>query len=1128
VGQEGLQIMSKKLFVLLLVLSLGLVVTGLQAQITTATLVGTVTDSTGAVVPGAQVSATNIDTNASKSVATNDQGAYRIEFLPVGNYKLQVVSRGFKTYSRTGIVLEVAQLAQLDVQLEIGKTGETVEVNDALPLINVTNPEIGRTVQPQEIAALPLVNRDVYKLLDLTPGVQRNDDANILLGYPEQHTLINGGVDGGTGSVNYYLDGGNNMTGLRNTGNILPNPDSIQEFRVQTNSYSAEYGRYANGVVNVITKSGTNNWHGSLFEYVRNTMFNANPWGSTGLPSQPLHRNQFGGTVGGPIIHDKTFVFFSYEGLRQITSPFQTGAVVPTLAERGGDFSASGEPVIVNPVSKAQFPGNKIPIGSMDPTALNILNFIQQPNALNPVTGVFDSWQGFIPNYDYRDEGLLKIDHGLTHNQQLSASLFDTRGRSDKLPGGNLPWALQRFDWHQYDANLSHTWTVNDHMINQIWANYTRNFGGRLNTAGIPGLPLNASLATFGSTFTIQGTPNLPQIAVSGGPDTFTLGQAIGGPVAGTNFYSLRDVFSFNHGRHAIKFGAEVSLDKDIQQTLLNNYGVFSFDGSGTAGTVAGKKTNGNGFADFLLGQTSKFSQDAPVTGYTNSWYTAYFVQDDWRVNNRLTVNLGLRYDIQTPPTDTGHLNRESTFVPGPEIGLPGTIVQSTVNPAAPPGLLFAGDPGVPRGIVPTRHDHFSPRVGFAFDPLGDGKTSIRAGAGIFYGSLSGNQWNTTTNFEPFSIRDTIASKGSPTGPSLQFPYRGVTGGDPFPYNGTFVPGGSIFGPSQNFEWPYTYQLNFSVQHQFTKDLSIMAAYVGSMSHNLPFAEDFNFPAIPFGAPVGTGVSSVQSRRPDQSFGQILIMESNQTADYHAFQLSATKRMGHHFSLNGFYTYSKTFDSVELDNNTTQGAVQDFANLRAERGRSDDDLRHIFVMSGLWDLSYYSGESGIAKWILNGWSIDPIVKIHSGYPFTLTNGADANQDGDINNTTDRASLTPGMSPHLSNPTAAMWFNTAAFTRNPTGGPVVDGNTPRNFLDGPGYFNVDMTIARHFKFGERFDLEFRAEGSNIFNHANLNPPGATAGAPPTGGFTNGVGTANFGRIISAAEPRLLQLGLRLSF
>src|SRR5260370_18839209 len=387
--------MSKNICVLLLVVLLGLAVPGLKAQTTTATLVGTVTDSTGAVVPGAQVTAINIDTNASHVTQSNDQGAYRLEFLHVGNYKLEVTAPNFKKYVRTGLVLEVAQIAQADVGLQPGTTSTTVEVNDALPLINVTNPEIGRTVQPQEIAALPLVGRNVYTLLTLTPAVQKNDTGGITLAYPEPRTLVNGGVDGGAGSVNYYLDGGSNITGLRNTGNISPNPDAIQEFRVQTNSYSAEYGRFANGIVNVLTKSGTNNWHGSLFEYVRNTIFNANDWGNISSPKPPLHRNQFGGSVGGPIIHDRTFFFTSYSGLRQITNPFLNVAIVPSADERIGNFSADA--AIADPTgpkaAQKLFVGNIIPPNRLDPTAMSIINsFIPSSNA--PGT---NKWQGFVP-----------------------------------------------------------------------------------------------------------------------------------------------------------------------------------------------------------------------------------------------------------------------------------------------------------------------------------------------------------------------------------------------------------------------------------------------------------------------------------------------------------------------------------------------------------------------------------------------------------------------------------------------------------------------------------------------------------------------------------------------------------
>ncbi|PYX93116.1 MAG: TonB-dependent receptor, partial [Acidobacteria bacterium] len=448
--------------------------------------------------------------------------------------------------------------------------------------------------------------------------------------------------------------------------------------------------------------------------------------------------------------------------------------------------------------------------------------------------------------------------------------------------------------------------------------------------------------------------------------------------------------------------------------------------------------------------------------------------------------------------------------------------VQSTVNPTAPPGILFAGDPGVPRGIAQTRKDHFSPRIGLAWDVTGDGKTSVRAGAGVFYGSLSGNQWNTTANFEPFAIRLTFPNGGNAaTGATLANPYRGYPGGIPFPYNGSFVAGGSIYGADRSFEWPYTYQLNLSLQRQLTKDLSIMTAYVGSLSHNLPFATDINYP---FMTPTAsTAPANVQARRPDQSFGSILLMRSNQTAQYHGFQLSAVKRMGHHFSLNGFYTYSKTLESVQLQNNTTQGGVQNMRNLKLDRGRTDDDMRHQFVMSGLWDISYYSGGNAIAKWILNGWNIDPIVQVHSGLPFTVTNGADINLDG-VNN--DRAVLLPGANPHLANPTAAMWFNTTAFGVNGsriaavTGSPL-EGNTSRDFLNGPGLVQVDMAISKKISLRERFGFEFRAEALNVFNHANLNNPNATVPASIAA-------PGNYGQITGAQTTRVLQLGLRLTF
>jgi carboxypeptidase family protein len=787
------------------------------AQITTATIVGAISDSSGSIMPGAQVTARNVETGLTRVVVSGEDGAYRLEFLPVGNYVIEVTARGLKKAVRSGVVLQVNDTVRVDVTLSIGDVSESVNIAEAPPAVNTSTVEIGRTIDSAEIANLPLVERNVYALLDLTPGVQSNNNgvaaastgtSSVILGFPEQRTLINGGTDGGTGSVNYFLDGGSNMTNLRNTGNILPNPDAIREFRVQTNSYNAEYGRFASGIINVLTKSGTNEYHGSLFEFARNTVFNANDWGSQ-LEKAPFRRHQFGGTIGGPIKRDRTFFFFSYSGLRQTTSTFLTGATVPTELERTGNFSASGTRPI-DPATGAPFTCNGVSgvicPNRPDPVAMKIINdFIPAGN----VTA--SRWQGHVTSPFNSDEVLAKVDHQINDAHRLTVNYFETQGTNTvRAGGGNLPWAYQKFNWRQHNLNLSDVWVISPTKINQSWLTYTRNFGGRLN------LP-QTSLGDLGSTFAIQGAPSLPQIAVSG---YFTLSNSIGGPVAGTNYYSVRDVFSWNKGAHSLKLGGELALNKDIQDTLLNNYGVFTFNNSVTR----------NALADFMLGIPSAVTQDAPVTGYTNTWYTAFFAQDDFRVLPRLTLNLGLRWDVQTPPTDP--YNRFVNYVPGQK---------STVNPSAPVGELFYGDTGVERGGIPVSYSHISPRVGFAWDPFGSGKMSIRGAFGIFYGSISGNEWSTMTNYQPFSTRLTFTninqrtnSAGVPLGASLSSPYNAFVGGNPFPYQGTYVAGGSAAAVAQDFEWPRTYQMNLSIQRQLTSDLVVGAAYVGTISDNLP------------------------------------------------------------------------------------------------------------------------------------------------------------------------------------------------------------------------------------------------------------------------------------------------------
>jgi hypothetical protein len=1135
------------------------------AQVTTATVVGTVTDNTGAAVVNAQVEITNADTGLARGGETNTSGQYRFDLLPIGDYVLDVTAPGFKKYDQKGVVLTINQVATVDVTLAIGSISETVNVTGAPSTVNTTNAEVGTTVDNAQVENLPIVGRNVYTLLELTPGVQSSAFTDTAVGFQQQVTMINGGTDGGAGSVGYYLDGGLNQTGIRNTGNAIPSPDAIQEFRVETNNYNAEYGRSASGIVNVITKSGTNDLHGSIFEFVRNTILDANTaFSSSATPA--LHRNQYGGTLGGPIRKNKIFFFGSYDGLRQITPNFHSGVVVGTAQEQAGDFCADtgmknpilgGAPLptsgTVNgaPVSctTAQIAagGAFVPPSMWNATAGNILSkYVPAPNETNSA-GVENEWDGYQNPSPYNfDEYLAKFDIGLTSKQNLTASYFINQG-SNIVSEGSTPYSYLDYTWRQQNVNVSHTWTLNPNSINQAYLSFVRNFGGR---TPIP----ETSLGQLGTTaspnlYQGQGTPDLPQIAVSG---YFTLTDAISGPATGSNILTFRDVYNWTEGKNGFEFGGEISHDIDKQQTNLDNYGVFTFAG----------KDSGNDLADFLLGIQSTQEQDQPVTPYTDSIYYALFVQDNFRATSRLTFNLGLRWDVQTPPTSSN--NFASEFVAGQ---------QSKVYPTAPLGLIFPGDAGVDgSGIVDTRYHHIAPRLGVAWDPTGKGKTSIRAGAGVFYGNVSGNEWNTTSNYEPFTVRLTswpnyyANTKAPGNYATLTNPYAGYTCGGapavPFPYPnaacGAFIPGGSTFGVAPNFQWPYTYQFNLMVQHQFGNNgPTISVGYVGTLAHDLPFATDLNaatvFCGLESASTYKTCDSDLNNRRPidnptlyvsntapgtASAFGQVFQVQSNQTASYHSLQVTWVERLQQHLTLNGFFTYSKNLESAELENNTTNptggGQVpQDYLYLREEAGRTDDDIRDMFVTAFVWNSSYYQGTNRLVRALANGWQVSPVFTLESGLPVTITTGSDNNGNGSSSN--NRPDFVPGVPTSEKaltlNQEEKEFFNTGAFCFNngetgtyacPAGVTGVgpngqDGNVPRNVLSGPTFFNVDMAIFRNFTIHESWVLQARAEAQNAFNLFNLANPVAT------------MSSSTFGEITSAAGVnRQIQIGLRLTF
>jgi hypothetical protein len=1206
-----------------------------HAQQITGTLVGTIQDPSGAVVNGATVTATNVDTGLAHTVLTGALGEYRIEYLAVGNYSIEVSAAGFKKFVQQHVVITVDQTQRIDAALALGVASETITVSSEPPQINTTTAEIGRTIQAEEIQGLPLTNRNVYTQLSLTAGVQSSSASsggggspsasggnyNQVVGLPSTQVIINGGTDGGVGTVSFYLDGGINMTGIRNYGNPSPNPDALQEFRVETNNYAAQYGRYSSGVVSLITKSGTNKFHGSLFEAIRNTRLNDTPWNSpvnpfttgpgtstnnaNGRIDPPYHRNQFGGSIGGPIIPNKTFFFFSYGGLRQITGLLESGSIVPTALERLGDFTQSA--------TKPDLPGTKtvvdgtnsspncqvattgcVPSSLFDQTAANILaEYVPQPlptYTLN-AEGAPNGWAGFFPSPYTNNEYLAKLDHQVSANNHLSVSFFNINSISTVSGGGALLYSGQTDSARQYNVNISDVQIYKSGLVNQVWLGYTRNFGGRANAALRPlnGAATPTSLASFGSNYSIQGQPSLPNIALTG---YFTLGQSIQGPTAGSNMYSIRDVASKSIGKHSVDFGAEMSLDKDIQITDLDNWGSFSFSGSTSIA-----EATGNALADFITGHPATMEQDTTDEAITNSWYYAFFFQDSYRVTPRLTLNLGLRYDFQTPPTDNAQ-NRESTYVPG---GPQSTLFPGTPGAGgSPAGLLFAGDAGVTNGTVALRKHHLSPRIGFAFDPFGDGKTSIRGAAGIFYGGVSGNEWNATSNFAPYALRQSALTVASLTNIYAPTTANGTAtsfgAGNPFPYTYTkgAFPKVVNFGPlneegaSLGFQWPYSYQMNLSVQQQLPGSVTLQVAYVGSLAHDLPFQNDLNYDAF-VSASTTANTAGNEALRHRYNFGtlttgnptsgytpgtdllnEVQVLQSDITSAYNSLQISASKRMSRHFTASGFYVWSHSIWSGSPGGATNADPVQDYSTLPGgqyyagvkfdgEGGSTDTDQRHIASMSGIWDLSYFKGSNKVLGNIINGWSISPVVSLNSGIPFNLLTGSENNDDGYSANRPNYCLVgacgnATGAGPALSKRPRSQsrfeWFNTAAFVGNacsPGNLPVAscvndgvtgigpggaDGNVSRNALRAPGYRDVDLGIFRTFNVWENTKLQFRAEATNAFNMVSMAAPAATgpvtAANAAAGKFTT-FATASFGTITSAqGNPRQIQLGARLTF
>jgi hypothetical protein len=945
----------------------------------------------------------------------------------------------------------------------------------------------------------------------------------------------------------------------------------------------------------VITKSGTNQWHGGLFEFNRNTDFNANSWvpaknAAGQIIVQPYHRNQFGGDVGGPIKKDKAFFFFSYGGLRQITDSVFTGAITPTAAERLGDFTADTFVVYtpgtthiaaneVNGVNagpgcttiSAATLGHCIPTSELDTTIANLDTIkggtgpqpgtfagssIPLPNgALNAAKGG-GAYTGLFPIPATENEYLGKYDENLGTKDHVVATYFYSKNVFGNSPGGNVQWTINNNVSASTNINLSDVHSFSATTANQAWLTYTRAAGGRVNLPFTG--PASQTLATYGSNFLMQGPVSLPTIAET----NFSATATNAGPFTGSDNYELRDMVSLVKGKHSLFIGGEFGLDKTMFDANLLNFGSLSFATSAPTST-------GNVTSDWVTGQASSFEQDSPYTTHLSTWHYAVFAQDNYRITPRFTANLGIRWDIDTPPVDPH--NRTESFVPGQ---------QSTVAPLAPKGLLFPGDAGVGRGIIGTKYYHVSPRLGFALDPFGDGKTSIRGAAGIFFGNVAGNQWNQPGNAIPFALRpqtgegplSSITSIYSTPG---DFPST-ASGGGLFPYTykasaPIFIsgPGGATEAITTHFKYPYIYQFNLSVQRQLPGRVTLTTAYVAALSHQLSTFIDANYApySTAFGAPSTSATSVADRRQFDPCVGAcptgaaainngtgvlgagIIDLLSDLTGSYHSLQVSATKQLSRNFSAGGNYVWSHALDSFEgsedgianpqdsgylgapfTASNNSLGAIG--GGIQEEYGSMNADLRSSAAISGTWNIDYFHGDNKIVSEVVNGWQIAPILILHSGGVFSVTTGA--NKSFDSSNA-QRPDAVPGQNAVLSahrcrvctpasgSNEVTAWFNTAAFTPNGVGvaggiGPGgADGNVGRNTLFGPGFKDLDMGIFRNIKFERGWVFQLRGEATNALNWVNL--------SNPTGSLASG----NYGKITSAAgTQRLIQVGGRLTF
>lgn len=1070
----------------------------LCSQAVTSTITGRLTDPTGAVVPAAKVNVTNQESGVTYEGKSNEVGLYRIPSLSPGTYRVDVEAPGFQRLSRQGVVVQVSEVVPVDLTLQVGNVSETISITAAAPVVESQTSSVGQLVERTMIEGMPIPNRAATALIALSPAATVIDT-----GSGGENIPIFSVAGGRARNQNYTLDGGNatNVVGLAvpQQQNSLP-MDAMQEFRVISNNYAAEHGHSTGGVITLSTKSGTNAFHGSLFEFARNDAFDARNFFSA--TRAPLRLHQFGGSFGGPIRKDKTHFFASWEQTRQITgaTSIQT---VPDAAQRAGDFSnvrdAAGRVIVIyDPATtvnnvRQPFPNNIVPADRIDPIARAIAANWPDPNRAGAVTGANNFAANSRPQFQrnivigrldhqFRPADQLMVRYYINDNQTENAGVF---GRPGADPAASLTEGRSQ--------NILGSWThifrtdlINDFRLGHIRRkNISRRFGGDENFAANLGLR-GVSDAAF-PIITIPGTASL-------GNNPFRLQT----PIDDTQ---VQDSMSWYRGNHAFKFGVEYRRGFNRDNTDTSSSGSFGFTPLITA--QPGVANTGLAFASFLLGEANSASIVRPDVIASHAGYWAWYLQDDWRVTDRLTLNIGLRWEMELPRTvEEDRMNSFDTQAINPVSGTPGVIT-------------FAGRNGVPRSAYDADANNFGPRFGFAWRMPGAKNTVVRGGGGLFYGPTVSNivataaalGFSTDVNLiatqpginSALRLRDGFPAFNRPTVDQFDAGFGAVALGQ--------TPRTAVTFFERDRPTPISLQYNLDVQHELRANLLLDVGYLANLSHHLT-GNDLTINQVP---PDRMGAGNAQVRRPFPQFSNVLVINppaGNST--YHAGFIKIEKRYASGLSLLAHYTLSKFIDDVASFNDYgNPGSYMDAYNRRLDKSLSGNDVRHRAVISGVYSLPFL--RTALLSHILGGWRTGVLLSMQAGPPFTVTTNADTT------NAFPAGGLRPDLigDPELSadERSISRWFNAGAFAAPSA---FRFGTSPRSVLRGPGVFNLDLSLAKNFRLTEQVITELRGEFYNATNHTNFGLPGAVLGA------------ANFGAINSARAPRTIQLGLRISF